>query len=156
MTPCKHFHARLEHARQIHEVLVDKLQSATEAELSAEERAARMDEILNEEQRTQKTLTTELKALREVKFKKTGEVQEARREEKSVQALIEVSSSQISAKNLLFLIASYDVFLLQGGRGALRNLDSKVRKLDGDGLKQQEILYNQVEFLLTFVNVMTQ
>ena len=47
-------------------------------------------------------------------------------------------------------------FLLQGGRGALRNLDSKVRKLDGDGLKQQEILYNQVEFLLTFVNVMTQ
>ena len=26
----------------------------------------------------------------------------------------------------------------------MRNLDSKVRKLDTDGLKQQEILYNQV------------
>ena len=71
-------------------MLVDKLQTATAAELSAEERAARMDEILNDEERSQKQSSVELKLLRDQKFKKAEEVHEARRNEKSVQALMDV------------------------------------------------------------------
>ena len=35
-------------------------------------------------------------------------------------------------------------FNLQGSRAAIRNLNSKINKLDHDSLKQQEIIYNQV------------
>ena len=49
-----------------------------------------MDEILNDEERSQKQLSVELKLLRDQKFKKAEEVHEARRNEKSVQALMDV------------------------------------------------------------------
>ena len=32
----------------------------------------------------------------------------------------------------------------QGSRAALRNLNSKINRVDHDSLKQQEIIYNQV------------
>jgi len=35
-------------------------------------------------------------------------------------------------------------FYLQGSQAAIRNLNSKINKLDTDSLKQQEIIYNQV------------
>ena len=35
-------------------------------------------------------------------------------------------------------------FFIQGSQAALRNLSSKITKLDTDSLKQQEIIYNQV------------
>lgn len=33
---------------------------------------------------------------------------------------------------------------IQGTKAAIRNLDSKINKLDHDSLKQLEIIYNQV------------
>ena len=34
-------------------------------------------------------------------------------------------------------------FLFKGSRAAIKNLNSKINKLDHDSLKQQEIIYNQ-------------
>ena len=86
------FHSltRLNHARQVHEALVDKLKQATESTLSAEERATRMDEILREEELQQKELDAELKRLRELHFRKTQELYQARTDERNTEAEIQV------------------------------------------------------------------
>ena len=104
----------------MNETLYEKFQVVLESELSAEERAARMDELLAEEQAFQNEIDQELKRLRDLQFRKTQELHDARREEKDTDAEI------------------------QGGRAAIRNLNSKIYKLDHDSLKQQEIVYNQV------------
>lgn len=102
------------------ESLTEKLKVATEATLSAEERATSIDELLNEEERRQNEMQKDLKTLREMQYKKTNELEQSRREEKFIETQI------------------------QGTYAALRNLNSKITKLDHDSLKQQEILYNQV------------
>ena len=38
---------------------------------------------------------------------------------------------------------SFFVVLDQGGKAAIRNLNSKIAVLDTDSLKQQEIIYNE-------------
>jgi len=110
---------KLNHAKQVHEALIEKLKQASEGTLSAEERANRMEEILIEEEIQQKELDVELKRLRDLLFKKTQELYQARTEERNTEAEI------------------------QGSRAAARNLNSKIYKLDHDSLKQQEIVYNQ-------------
>uniref|UniRef100_A0A8C3XKE0 Coiled-coil domain-containing protein 39 n=1 Tax=Chelydra serpentina TaxID=8475 RepID=A0A8C3XKE0_CHESE len=62
---------------------------------------------------------TQMNQLKELHFKKTQELQIQREKEKSIIAEIE------------------------GTRGSLKNLNSRLRKLDSDTLKQQEIMYNQ-------------
>lgn len=62
----------------------------------------------------------DLKHLRDIKFKKGQELFNAKKTEKDTNAEI------------------------QGTRAAIRNLDSKINKLDHDSLKQLEIIYNQV------------
>lgn len=62
----------------------------------------------------------DLKHLRDIKFKKGQEYFTAKKAEKDTNAEI------------------------QGTRAAIRNLDSKINKLDHDSLKQLEIIYNQV------------
>lgn len=106
------------------ESLTEKLKVATEATLSAEERATSIDELLNEEERRQNEMQKDLKTLREMQYKKTNELEQSRREEKFIETQI------------------------QGTYAALRNLNSKITKLDHDSLKQQEILYNQVKCFL--------
>ena len=86
---------RLEQARAIREVLVEKLQSATVAELSAEERAARMDEVMMDEERRQKEMSDDLKRLRNLKFQKAQEHHETNMNERNVDAQIQVSCSAI-------------------------------------------------------------
>lgn len=110
---------RLSHAKAVHEQLIEKLKLVTESQLSAEERAARMDEILGEEERRQKEMQRELTRLRELQFTKTNDLHAAKVKERNTDAQI------------------------QGSHAAIRNLDSKIRKLDHDSLKQQEIVYNQ-------------
>ena len=112
---------RLQKAKQLNDALYEKFQVVRESELSAEERAARMDELLAEEENLQREVDLELKRLRELQFKKTEELHVARVNEKDTDAAI------------------------QGGRAATRNLNSKIYKLDHDSLKQQEIVYNQVD-----------
>ena len=93
---------------------------ATESTLSAEERVAQMDEILEDEQIVREDIETELKRLRDLQFRKTQDLHQARTQERNTEAEI------------------------QGSRAATRNLTSKIYKLDHDSLKQQEIVYNQV------------
>ncbi|KAJ8309699.1 hypothetical protein KUTeg_011564, partial [Tegillarca granosa] len=108
-----------EMAKDLRETLVEKLKIATESTLSAEERAARMDEMLQEEERNQQEIDTQLKYLRDLQFRKTEELHQAKAKERNIEAEI------------------------QGSQAAIRNLNSKISKLDTDSLKQQEIIYNQ-------------
>ncbi|KAK6195619.1 hypothetical protein SNE40_001008 [Patella caerulea] len=110
---------QLEMAKELREQLVDKLKVATESTLSAEEKAARMDEYLNKEEERQRDIEQQLKHLRDMQFRKMQELHDNKTEEKNIEAEI------------------------QGSYAALRNLSSKVSKLDTDSLKQQEIIYNQ-------------
>lgn len=110
---------KLSLAKQMHEALNEKLKQVSESALSAEERASRMDELLRQEEARQKELDVELKRLRELHFRKTQELYQARTDERNTEAEI------------------------QGSRAAIRNLNSKINKLDHDSLKQQEIVYNQ-------------
>ena len=81
---------RLEQAKMSRETLVEKLKVVTESELSAEERAARMDELLQEEEKRQHEIDVELKRLRDIQFKKAQELHEARTKERNLEAEIQV------------------------------------------------------------------
>uniref|UniRef100_A0A8C5X1D0 Coiled-coil domain-containing protein 39 n=1 Tax=Malurus cyaneus samueli TaxID=2593467 RepID=A0A8C5X1D0_9PASS len=95
-------------------VLSAKLKLAIEETLSSEEKALRLEEILKEEEKS-----VEVKNLKELLFKKTQELKEQRDKEKLVLTEIE------------------------GGQKLLKNLKSRLRKLDADLLKQQELIYDQ-------------
>ncbi|KAK3603714.1 hypothetical protein CHS0354_023327 [Potamilus streckersoni] len=110
---------KLSQAKDLRETLVEKLKIATESTLSAEERAARMDELLAEEDKRQFEIEQELKYLRDLQFRKTEELHSNKVTERNTEAEI------------------------QGSQAAIRNLNSKIAKLDTDSLKQQEIIYNQ-------------
>lgn len=70
---------------------MEKLKVATESTLSAEERAAQMDEFLNNEEKRQKDLYQDLKTLRDINFKKQEELHDAQRSEKDVESSIQVT-----------------------------------------------------------------
>ena len=78
-----------------------------------------MDQMLNDEESTVRQLEKEVSTLRERQFKHAQELFELKRQETTMQAEI------------------------QGGRASVRNLRSKIHKLDEEALKQQEILYTQ-------------
>ncbi|NXE09249.1 CCD39 protein, partial [Lophotis ruficrista] len=99
--------------------LSKKLKLVTEETLSSEEKALKMEEILKEEERIVKEKETETNQLKELLFKKTQELKVQKDKEKCV--LGEIDGSRIS----------------------LKNLKSRLHKLDADALKQQELLYNQ-------------
>ncbi|NXA51452.1 CCD39 protein, partial [Nothocercus julius] len=99
--------------------LSSKLKLVTEKTLTSEEKALRMEEILKEEEKIVKEKETEMKHLKDLHFKKTQELKVEKEKEKSIVAEIE------------------------GSRTALKNLNSRLRKLDADSLRQQEIMYKQ-------------
>ncbi|XP_039344355.1 coiled-coil domain-containing protein 39 [Mauremys reevesii] len=112
-------HVRLSHVKDQNVNLSNKLKFVTEKTLSLEEKAFRMEEILKEEEKIVKEKETQMNQLKELHFKKTQELQIQREKEKSIIAEIE------------------------GTRASLKNLNSRLRTLDADTLKQQEIMYNQ-------------
>ena len=61
-----------------------------ETTLSAEENAARMDEMMAGEEAAQSALAEEMRRLRDVQFKKTQELHNVRTEEKNCMAEIQV------------------------------------------------------------------
>uniref|UniRef100_A0A8B9QDS1 Coiled-coil domain-containing protein 39 n=1 Tax=Apteryx owenii TaxID=8824 RepID=A0A8B9QDS1_APTOW len=99
--------------------LSNKLKLVTEKTLTSEEKALRMEEILKEEEKIVKEKETEMNHLKDLHFKKTQELKVQKDKEKCVVAEIE------------------------GSRTSLKNLNSHLRKLDADALRQQEIMYNQ-------------
>ena len=84
---------RLKQAKDLRETLVEKLKIATESTLSAEERAARMDELLEDEDKRQKEIDYQLKYLRDMQFKKMQELHDNRTEERNTEAEIQVGDS---------------------------------------------------------------
>jgi hypothetical protein len=69
---------------------VDKLKTATESSLTAEERAARMDEHLVAEEGRQKEIDAQLKILRDMQFRKTEELHAGKVQERNIEAGIQV------------------------------------------------------------------
>lgn len=83
---------RLQQAKDLRETLVEKLKISTESTLSAEERAARMDEMLEEEDNIQKAIEYQLKVLRDLQFRKTEDLHQCKVSERNIEAEIEVGS----------------------------------------------------------------
>ncbi|NWV77616.1 CCD39 protein, partial [Dasyornis broadbenti] len=111
--------ARLNLLNEKNASLSDKLKFVTEESLSSEEKALKMEEILKEEEKSVEEKENEMRQLKDLLFKKTQELKEQRDKEKIVLAEIE------------------------GGQKSLKNLKSRLRKLDADLLKQQELIYDQ-------------
>ncbi|XP_010571234.1 PREDICTED: coiled-coil domain-containing protein 39 [Haliaeetus leucocephalus] len=111
--------ARLSFLKEKNASLSNKLKLVTEETLSSEDKALRMEEILKEEEKNVKEKETEMNQLKELFFKKTQELKVQKDKEKCVLAEIE------------------------GCRTSLKNLQSRLHRLDADALKQQELIYNQ-------------
>ncbi|KAM6127511.1 LOW QUALITY PROTEIN: coiled-coil domain-containing protein 39 [Phoenicopterus ruber ruber] len=111
--------ARLSFLNEKNASLSNKLKLVTEETLSSEDKALRMEEILKEEEKIVKEKETEINQLKEQLFKKTQELKVQKDKEKCVLAEIE------------------------GSRMSLKNLKSRLHRLDADALKQQELIYNQ-------------
>ncbi|XP_032862333.2 coiled-coil domain-containing protein 39 isoform X2 [Tyto alba] len=111
--------ARLSFLNEKNASLSNKLKLVIEETLSSEDKALRMEEILQEEEKIVKEKETETNQLKELLFKKTQELKVQKDKEKCVVAEIE------------------------GSRTSLKNLKSRLHRLDADTLKQQELLYDQ-------------
>ncbi|NXE53230.1 CCD39 protein, partial [Casuarius casuarius] len=111
--------SRLTSLKEQNASLSNKLKLVTEKTLTSEEKALRMEEILKEEEKIVKEKETEMNHLKDLYFKKTQELKVQKDKEKCVVAEIE------------------------GSRTSLKNLNSHLRRLDADALRQQEIMYNQ-------------
>ncbi|NXR79556.1 CCD39 protein, partial [Pycnonotus jocosus] len=111
--------ARLKLLNEKNASLSDKLKLAIEGTLSAEEKALRMEEILKEEEKSVEEKENEMRQLKDLLFKKSQELKAQ------------------SDKEKIFLAE------IEGGQKSLKNLKSRLRKLDTDLLKQQELIYNQ-------------
>ncbi|NXW89546.1 CCD39 protein, partial [Alopecoenas beccarii] len=105
--------------KEINASLSNKLELVTEKTLSSEEKALRMEEVLKEEEKIVKEKETEVNQLKELLFKKTQELKAQKDKEKCVLAEI------------------------AGSRTSLKNLKSRLQRLDAEALKQQEHIYNQ-------------
>ncbi|KAM7043808.1 coiled-coil domain-containing protein 39 isoform 2-T2 [Acridotheres tristis] len=99
--------------------LSEKLKLVIEETLSADEKALRLEEILKEEEKSVEEKENEMRQLKDLLFKKSQELKAQSDKEKIVLAEIE------------------------GSQKSLKNLKSRLRKLDTDLLKQQELIYNQ-------------
>ncbi|XP_020665130.3 coiled-coil domain-containing protein 39 [Pogona vitticeps] len=110
---------RLNLIRDQNESLTNKLKYVTNRALSFEEKASRMEELLKEKEKNVKEKDTEAIQLRDIHFKKTKELKELKDKEKCVTAEID------------------------GRRGQMKNLYSRLHRMDAETLKQQELIYNQ-------------
>nr|CAB3228550.1 coiled-coil domain-containing protein 39-like [Phallusia mammillata] len=110
---------KLEQATLTREALQDKLEAAGKGALTAEERAEAAAFELSVEEDNVTNLEKDLMKTREIQFRKKQELYEVITKEKNIAAEI------------------------QGSRAANRNLSSRLKKLDQQSIKQQEIVYNQ-------------
>ncbi|XP_039930117.1 coiled-coil domain-containing protein 39 [Hirundo rustica] len=111
--------ARLKFLNEKNASLSYKLKLVIDETLSAEEKALRLEEILKEEEKSVEEKENEMRQLKDLFFKKSQELKVQSDKEKIVLAEIE------------------------GGQKSLKNLKSRLRRLDTDLLKQQELIYNQ-------------
>uniref|UniRef100_A0A8D2L797 Coiled-coil domain-containing protein 39 n=1 Tax=Varanus komodoensis TaxID=61221 RepID=A0A8D2L797_VARKO len=98
-------------------ILTNKLKFMTNQALTLEEKASRMEELLKEKEKNVKE--AQAVQLRDTHFKKTKELNALKENEKCVTAEID------------------------GRRGQIKNLHSRLIRVDAETLKQQELMYNQ-------------
>ena len=118
---------RLKQAKELRETLVEKLKIATESTLSAEERAARMDELLEDEDKRQKEIDYQLKYLRDMQFKKMQELHDNRTEERNTEAEIQVGLVLNSDLGILYFTC-----LIYSFYGSLNVFIMKEKKIEID------------------------
>ncbi|NXF02028.1 CCD39 protein, partial [Smithornis capensis] len=111
--------ARLNSLTEENLCLSNKLKFVTEETLSSEEKALRMEEILKEEEKAVEEKENEMRQLKDLLFRKTQELKVQKDKEKVVLAEIEA------------------------GQKSLKNLQSRLHRLDTEVFKQQELIYNQ-------------
>ncbi|XP_042315960.1 coiled-coil domain-containing protein 39 isoform X1 [Sceloporus undulatus] len=110
---------RLNLIKEQNNSLTNKLKFVTNKALSSEEKASRMEEFLKEKEKNVKEKEAQAIQLRDTHFKKTKELK----------------AFQDKAKGV---IAEID-----GRRGQMKNLHSRLARLFAETLKQQELMYNQ-------------
>nr|KAJ3420255.1 Coiled-coil domain-containing protein 39 [Polyrhizophydium stewartii] len=112
---------KLSDDRKAYESLKEKLYRLDDEtmtmEAKAEEIPYQLQEMLRREELKDKELDRQIKMLRELQFKKSQELFKLRQDEKNMSAEI------------------------LGGEAALRNLKTKINKLDQEALKQRAMLY---------------
>ncbi|XP_038672262.1 coiled-coil domain-containing protein 39 [Scyliorhinus canicula] len=109
----------LMNAKKQNKTLEEKLKAAIETMVSSEEQVARMENMLKNEENIAKELEDQMKYLKDQKFKKSEELY-------SLNGTVRTVANQIS-----------------GNRTTLRNLSSRIDKLDHESIKQQEVIYSQ-------------
>ncbi|KAF7242558.1 Coiled-coil domain-containing protein 39 [Varanus komodoensis] len=110
---------RLNLIKDQNDSLTNKLKFMTNQALTLEEKASRMEELLKEKEKNVKEKEAQAVQLRDTHFKKTKELNALKENEKCVTAEID------------------------GRRGQIKNLHSRLIRVDAETLKQQELMYNQ-------------
>ena len=110
---------KLNGVKEERKALQDKLQLAVEGNLSAEQKANMMDQLLEKQETNVSELSKIIHTLHENLFRKQQELFKMNNLEKDLEAEI------------------------SGGKTAAKNLAARIAKLDADTLKQQELIYNQ-------------
>ncbi|XP_057613207.1 coiled-coil domain-containing protein 39 isoform X1 [Chionomys nivalis] len=111
--------SKLQKLKHHNEIVKHKLKTITEKTISVEEKATNMEDMLKEEEKVAKEVEVQLHIVKDVLFKKVQELQNETMKEKSLVSEIE------------------------GTRSSLKHLNQRLRKLDFETLKQQEIMYSQ-------------
>nr|XP_048285854.1 coiled-coil domain-containing protein 39 [Myodes glareolus] len=111
--------SKLQKLKHHNEIVKHKLKTITEKTISVEEKATNMEDMLKEEEKGAKEVEVQLNIVKGVLFKKVQELQNETMKEKSLAAEVE------------------------GTRSSLKHLNHRLRKLDFETLKQQEIMYSQ-------------
>lgn len=101
--------------------LIERKRDILDTKYSAEEKANKMDKLYLDEQEREMALNSELKLLSERMYKITQEVFDHKAKEKNLEADI------------------------NGSIVTMNNLQTKTSKLDHEAMKQQEVLYHQVD-----------
>ncbi|XP_041514857.1 coiled-coil domain-containing protein 39 [Microtus oregoni] len=111
--------SKLQKLKHHNEIVKNKLKTITEKTISVEEKATNMEDMLKEEEKVAKEVEVQLNIVKDVLFKKVQELQNETMKEKSLVSEIE------------------------GTRSSIKHLNQRLRKLDFETLKQQEIMYSQ-------------
>lgn len=110
---------KLRNAKEETKALEGRLKAVTDSVVSTEEQVARIEKALKNEEKILKELDDQMKYLKDKKFRKANDLHAINEE-------VKTTKNQMS-----------------GNKATLRNLNSRIDKLDNESIKQQEVIYSQ-------------